>query len=227
MKVNILSKLSADDIPKVRKLFWQKVKVGTPDECWPYVGPTTKRGYCAFWFKPYRRLSHRVAWEITFGAIPGLLLVLHKCDNRRCCNPSHLFLGTDQTNADDKCSKGRQYRMVGEGHPGHKLTQAQVVEIRNAYASGVSGNVLAQSYGLSEPYVFKVISGGTWKDAGGPIVPPVKFTKPRKQPKRLTQQEVEQIRQIVESGELNQTETAKRFGVLQCHVSRIVRGLSH
>jgi hypothetical protein len=61
-----------------------------------------------------RTSAHRVAWIIKNGPIQGGLYVLHKCDNRMCCNPDHLFLGTHQDNMDDMRSKGRS-KLIGAG----------------------------------------------------------------------------------------------------------------
>lgn len=77
-------------------------------------------------------LAHRLAWEWENGP-PGLMCVLHHCDNPACVNPGHLFLGTRVDNAIDKVRKGRQKGPVGERHPRARLTAALVREIRLAY----------------------------------------------------------------------------------------------
>lgn len=90
--------------------FWRKVKRGPPDECWPWTGRRGGRGYgrvgsCG---------AHRLAWELTNGAIPAGLWVLHRCDNPPCVNPSHLWLGTHADNMADMRAKGRSAR--GDRH---------------------------------------------------------------------------------------------------------------
>jgi hypothetical protein len=67
------------------------------------------------------RGAHRVAWTLTYGPIPKNLCVLHHCDNKPCCNPAHLFLGTKVDNARDMIVKGRQWQQLKthcpQGHP--------------------------------------------------------------------------------------------------------------
>jgi hypothetical protein len=97
---------------------------------------------------------------------PGQLCVLHRCDNRVCVNPLHLFLGTKQDNSDDKVAKGRQ--AWGESLGKNRLTANQVLEIRQEYKprrSGCRGNVsdLAARYGVSASLVYHAATRRTWK----------------------------------------------------------------
>ena len=94
------------------KRFWTKVTVRTPDECWEWQA-NLGRGYGMFWFGKVPVVAHRLSWMMLRGDIPENMLVLHKCDNRKCVNPNHLFIGTSSDNALDKVRKGRA------GYSGH------------------------------------------------------------------------------------------------------------
>ena len=88
--------------------FWRMVDVGEPDECWPWTGGGDRYGKIKV-----RRMSvsaHRFAWQVANGPIPDGMSVLHTCDNPPCCNPSHLFLGTNSDNMRDMVTKGRRPR---------------------------------------------------------------------------------------------------------------------
>lgn len=111
--------------------------------------------------------THRAAWEVTHGPIPDGLDVLHRCDNPPCCDPDHLFLGTDADNSADKVAKGRQAR--GAALPQTKLSDAQVTEIRRRYdrrfgppkRGGRRSNAreLAAEFGVTEAYVMQLVHG--------------------------------------------------------------------
>jgi len=116
--------------------------------------------------------AHRLAWMIAIGEIPERLFVLHKCDNRLCCNPDHLFLGTALDNMRDCISKGRRSKTRrisrpyhhnnprGENHSCAKLTDKEVDEIRDKYRPGVvTMQKLAAEYSVSYGTINHVLSG--------------------------------------------------------------------
>jgi hypothetical protein len=122
--------------PSLLRNFWKKVE--KTDNCWNWLASVNHHGYGQinsghkFIYK-----AHRLSWLIHFGAIPDKLLVMHKCDNRRCVNPEHLMLGTASDNTKDMVSKNRAKgkSRPGELNPNAKLTNAQVLEIRSLYVA--------------------------------------------------------------------------------------------
>lgn len=124
--------------------------------CWCWKGSIHKTGYAPF--KSYggkNGTAHRASWIIYKGEIPKDKYVLHKCDNRQCVNPEHLFLGTAKDNAEDRQEKKR-------GKSG-KLTENKVVEIRNLYNIGVRPKRLCIDYDVSSVTIWKIVTRKTWK----------------------------------------------------------------
>lgn len=143
--------------------FWSKVKVTTLDGCWEWQASRTPLGYGQFGLKSKLKISSRVAWELTYGDIPEGLHVCHRCDNPPCCNPEHLFLGTNHENVRDSLNKGRRSPRKGENNGQHKLTAAQSQEIRQKYVQGeIRYADLANEYGVSAVQIGHIVTGKAW-----------------------------------------------------------------
>jgi hypothetical protein len=90
---------------------WAQVTIGAPDECWPWTGGVSAKGYARLRLKSGNRLkirAHRAAYLVTYGEIPEDMMIMHDCDNPRCCNPRHLRAGTNAENVRDAFSRGRR-----------------------------------------------------------------------------------------------------------------------
>lgn len=150
--------------------YWSRVDRRSDDECWLWRGQLIKGGYGRVFVgydragKTVMHLAHRVAWELEHGeAIPGDLLVRHKCDNPPCQNPNHLELGTHVDNMQDRTDRGRHTPMRGSRHGKAKLTEQDVREIRELAANGTSTAGLARRFAVSEYCVYAVVNRVTWR----------------------------------------------------------------
>lgn len=149
--------------------FWAKVDRSqlSPGGCWTWTAGTCGSGYGSFQ-GPHRTLNaHRVAWEIENGPIPKGdghhgTCVCHRCDNKLCCNPAHLFLGSNAANMADKAQKGRQAR--GERSGNVKLDTDKVKAIRACYATGCFSQAsLAEQFGISTTQIHSVVNRKSWR----------------------------------------------------------------
>ncbi len=147
--------LDLDDLER----YWEQVSVAGPDDCWNWVGYVLDSGYGQMKvdYKNYR--SNRLAYWIGNKEQPGSQLVCHTCDNRRCCNPNHLFLGTNAVNSKDMVDKGRSAHMKGVYHNQAKLTDENVLEIRGSNATGVW---LAWKFGVSPSLISLIRNHKIW-----------------------------------------------------------------
>jgi hypothetical protein len=143
--------------------FLEKLDRRGDDRCWGWLAARDRWGYGQFWDSRRMGLAHRFAYQYFVSPVPNGLCVLHTCDNPECCNPRHLWLGTNAENVADRVAKGRSNRPIGERHPQARLTAAQVVEVRKEY-TGKRGELteFAQRFGVSISAIADIVRGRSW-----------------------------------------------------------------
>lgn len=127
-------------------------------KCWEWTGFMNDSGYglMAWPQRGHQERVHRISWILNHGEIPNNLFVLHKCDNRLCLNPSHLFLGTQLDNILDKLEKGRQPQ--GEQVWNCKLSDEEVENIKRRKLLGEKQNKLALEYKVSTALISLIVN---------------------------------------------------------------------
>lgn len=143
--------------------FWSKVNKNTTTGCWEWTASTQWNGYGQFRSPKGNTVkAHRYSYELENGPINKNMSVLHVCDNPKCVNPSHLFLGTQQDNIKDKVNKNRQLR--GEASPTSVLISDQVIKIRNLWDSGnYTQSAISKLFGISNQHVSDIVNRKRWK----------------------------------------------------------------
>lgn len=157
---------------KIIDQFWQMMK-RTESGCWEWQRQILKSGmgYGVVKVNGKAQQAHRVAWEKVFGPIPPGLLCLHRCDNARCANPFHLFIGTQKDNIQDCIRKGRRSRIRGPYKSGFgeqsaktTITESEALDILKSYVPKiVTCTFLAEKYGITHQTVLNIVKGKTWK----------------------------------------------------------------
>lgn len=145
--------------------FWEKVDQRGAGDCWTWTGCIAPNGYGR-----YRNAgAHRFSWMVTHRSeIPEGMSVLHRCDNRSCVNPHHLFIGSQKDNVADCIAKGRfpsnlTARGKGEKCPRAKLTNEQVLDIRSRF-TGSHGELrmFAKEFGVTIQNIWRLLNRKTW-----------------------------------------------------------------
>lgn len=145
--------------------FWSKVDPTSPFlGCWSWAACVNPAGYGILRWQQRAQLAHRVAWSMLCGTIPDGLCVLHRCDNPRCVNPAHLFLGTQAENVHDMDAKGRRVNrpVYGASHHNAKLTDAAVEQIRARRAVGQKQAQIAEAFGVAQVTISRIVTGRGW-----------------------------------------------------------------
>lgn len=136
-----------------RRAITSRVEVGDKSHCWIWLGHKNNKGYGYVSVGGKLDVAHRHAWRAFCGGIPNGMHVLHHCDNPPCCNPDHLFLGTNADNVRDRIAKGRSADVRGAKNGRAKLTEDDVRAIR---MDSKSHGRVAREYGV-RPYTVQMI----------------------------------------------------------------------
>lgn len=147
------------------KLFEERVFLGSPCGCHYWIGAVTSQGYGLMYVNEGERRrqknAHRISYEIYKGDIPKGMIVCHQCDNRLCVNPYHLFAGTPKDNTQDMVKKLRGTH--GEKSTSAKLTNRDVLLIREHYKVGVLQSELAKRFNVLPNCISRIVNNKRWK----------------------------------------------------------------
>jgi hypothetical protein len=147
--------------------FWAKVSIKDEDSCWPWNGCKNNTGYGSTSWHGKACTAHRLAAFLS-GLVPTIAapkcrkgggFVLHSCDNKLCCNPAHMYLGTYAKNNLDAYSRNRRLIRHGAAHPNTKLNTTDAETIRGLYQAGSRQVDLADKYAISQSLVSMIIRG--------------------------------------------------------------------
>lgn len=146
--------------------FFSKISIKSGDECWNWNSTLTHQGYGHFTLNGKKVMAHRLVYFIFNGVLPLYdengkeIFVLHRCDNRVCCNPSHLYIGTHQDNMRDR--QERKGTVRGEQNGKSIFNNNQVYEIKELIARGFPNNKIASLYNTSRQTINAIRKGISW-----------------------------------------------------------------
>ena len=133
--------------------FLSKVKE-VESGCQEWQSTLHRDGYGKFWYKGKQMPTHRMSYMLFVGEVPEKAWVLHKCDNRKCVNPQHLFIGSRVDNIKDMDSKKRRGTKC-------KLTEIQVGEIKKLLDVGFSQQRIGEMFNVGQTVISRIKLGRT------------------------------------------------------------------
>jgi hypothetical protein len=151
------------DMNKLKKKFCERVNKNTGSECWEWVGSISSNGYGKYLFEGKFYLAHRLSYMLLISDIPKNKLVLHKCDNPKCVNPKHLYVGTQKDNMQDKVRRGRMPCMSGENSPSSKLTWKKIEQAKKLSHEGSSLRSIGKMFNVHHWTIGLALKGKTWR----------------------------------------------------------------
>lgn len=208
----------------------------TPSGCWEWTESTTG-GYGDLRWDGRVRKAHRVAYSLANGGIPDGKQVNHHCDNPPCVRPDHLYAGTQSENMKDAYRRGGKDIVSGEDHPMYgadqsgesngnsKLTERDVVKIRERYDNGgVTQKELGDRYDIETGSVCSIVRGKSWENAPGPTQDPYSAFGENNSSKKLDRESVVKLREEYACTDATMAELADELDVSLSNVALIVNG---
>lgn len=142
------------------EIFFRNISKGIhPNGCWVY---SKGKRYAKICVNGKTISVHRYSYELYKGQIPDNMVVCHKCDNKLCVNPGHLFIGTQKDNIQDMLSKKRGNHAKGSKHHRTTLTEKQIAHIKKRIISGEKIHNLKDEYNVSREMLYQMKAGRSW-----------------------------------------------------------------
>lgn len=200
-----------------KDLFFKKVvkKKG----CWDWNAKKNKNGYGSMRFRGKNMNAHRVSWIIHTGIEPNELSVCHTCDNRICCNPEHLFLGTAKDNVHDMIRKGRKNPLKGSNCPWAKLTENDIVSMLKLFEEGHTNAYVGKIYGIHGASAGEIKRGEIWGHIGDRSR--IKVNKPKEI--KINPSYASAIKRRSNEGE-NIKALSEEYGISPRSIDNIIKG---
>ncbi|MCO5195548.1 MAG: HNH endonuclease [Anaerolineae bacterium] len=145
---------------------WSKIERAAPNRCWLWGASTDRSGYGKISVHGRMIIATRVVYELATGqSLTRDQVICHRCDNPACCNPAHLFVGSQSDNMDDMHRKQRHSQnQKGERNGNARLSAEQVREIRRRYIPHKVGvKKLGKEYGVHYDTIHKIVTRKSWR----------------------------------------------------------------
>lgn len=189
------------------------------DGCWGWKGPFYKSGYALINCGKTIRAS-RFSYMYHKGPIPDGMLVCHVCDQVWCVAPDHLFLGTQKDNMQDMIKKGRKCLNTNGRHPNAKLTDQQVLEIKNLLTNKIHKMKIARQFNVTPHIIFCIANGENYKNVEGPEGYKLLNNDYRQPNAKLTDQQASEIKKLLQNN-ISGAKIARQFNVSNGIISAI------
>lgn len=185
------------------------------DGCWGWKGSKNRHGYGEIKVNRIHMNASRAAWIAYKSEIPENMYVLHTCDNRACCNPEHLWLGTAKDNMQDMIKKGRNKNLKGSACPWATINEDIVLDILDMLKKNINTREIAKKYNIKLSMISDIKTGHRWTHVGdrtGINVVPNK--------RKLTKFDVIDIKKRIKNGDKLRS-IAHDYGIAESSVGDI------
>jgi hypothetical protein len=163
-RLKITGEVGRRKIARDKSYIKKRVEIDLKSKCWLWMGKPTKDGYGQTKVNGKRWVVSRLVYKLYFGDFDKTKIVCHTCDNPRCVNPKHLFLGTQKDNMLDMVKKKRNFKRIKPTDPRIKISTKSVLEIRALTKEGkLSHGVIAEMYGITRSNVGAIHRRKSWK----------------------------------------------------------------